>query len=111
MTIGPNFSLRTVRSAFDSAVEVVGASGEKLKCCEVDPDPPPPYAEGVAVRIKVKECRARSELVGREVTCYTCPKLPHEHEVADFLSLASKDLEVARTIAAFALTIPYRSGR
>ncbi len=103
-------SLRTIRSALDSALDIVGTNGEKLKCCEVDPESPPPYAEGVAVRVKVKECRARSDLAGKEVTCYVCPKLPHEYEVADFLNLTSKDLEVARTVAAYALTIPYRSG-
>ncbi len=99
-------SLRTIRSAIDSSIEVKDVDGRAHRCCEVDEGTIPPYAEGVAIEVNVKEC-SRRELEGRRIICYVCPKIPSEYEVANLLDYSAKDLEVAKTVAAYALTLSY----
>jgi len=105
-------SLRTIRSAIDSSIEIKDVEDHIHRCCDIsEGEAIPPYAEGVAIKVKVKECRSRRELEGRSIVCYVCPKLPSEYEVANLLDYSAKDLEVARTIAAYALTLSYTGTR
>jgi len=105
-------SLRTIRSAMDSSIEIKDAEGKVHKCCDIDEEGAiPSYAEGVAIEVRVKECRDRRELEGKRVICYVCPKLPSEYEVANLLDYSAKDLEIAKTIAAYALTLSYAGTR
>ncbi|HDD26245.1 MAG TPA: hypothetical protein ENF75_04055 [Acidilobales archaeon] len=100
-------ALRTVKSALDSAVTVISDTGS-YTCCDIRTEEVPIYAGGVAVKVKVKKS-SRPDIVGKEVVCYQCPELPSEGEVARLLDDVSEDIEVARSISAYALSLPTES--
>ena len=102
-------ALRTVRSALDSAIIIEATDDKVYRCCDIEESVAeiPPYAYGIATKIRVKNIRGVSrpeEMIGKEILCYRCPTLPSDKEIAEFLDKVSKDLDIAKTIAAYALT-------